>query len=497
MTHKLEIKIMNLLSLLLLLALPMMVTAQFNDSNNPDATAGYTEPHTAVVIPNVRVWTMPADEPASRDFKVTADGQPVFVCVTRVAPADEQRRWKAMDDAAHPSDYFDLASFASFDMRSPVKVIRVTYHDEAKQAKILPSSYGIIPHIDGRNVTFPLDHPANLTIEINGDTTSSLHLFANPWETKIADVNDTNTIYFGPGIHEVTNTIKVASGQTLYLAGGAVLRGVGSNGPVVEMKGSHVALRGRGIIDGSQCPRHTRNLLYIQDADDVTVEGVILRDSSTWNVPIRRCHAVTLANVKVFGCRANSDGFDICNSTDVTVDGCFLRTLDDLIVIKSDKGQGKVHHVVVQNCVLWNQVAHALSIGAELREDVDDVLFTNCDVIHDIGREWTLRIYHCDSATVSNVRFENIRVEESRRLISLWINKAVWSREAERGHIRDVTFRNIQAVTTNPPRVELLGFDAGHDIEGVDFDHVVINARPLASGDITTNDFVRQITVKP
>jgi polygalacturonase len=200
--------------------------------------------------------------------------------------------------------------------------------------------------------------------------------------------------------------------------------------------------------------------------------------------------------VKVFGCRANSDGFDICNSSDVTVNDCFLRTLDDLIVVKSDHGQGQVHHVVAKNCVLWNQVAHALSVGAELREDVDDVLFTNCDVIHDIGREWTLRVYHCDSATVSNVRFENIRVEESRKLISLWINKAIWSRDPERGHINNVTFQNVRAVTTQQPRIELAGFDAEHRINDVVFDHVSINGRSLTSDGVSTNDFVQNVTIK-
>ncbi len=445
---------------------------------------------------NVRVWAMPADEPVSKDFKVEADGQPVFVAVTHVAPADEKRRWKAMDDIPHSGDFFSLASFASFDMSGPVKVIRITYRDAVEQAKILPTSYGLTPQIAGREVTFALNRPANLTIEVNGEVTSSLHLFANPPETNVPDAKDTNTIYFGPGTYELTNPVTVGSGRTLYLAGGAVLRGVGRNGPVVELAGNHVALRGRGIIDGSGCPIHARSLLSIK-ADDVTVEGVILRDSSGWNVPMRRCHGVTLTNVKVFGCRANSDGFDICNCTDVTVDGCFLRTLDDLIVVKSDIGRGPVHHVVVRNCVLWNQVAHALSVGAELREDVDDVLFTNCDVIHDTGREWTLRVYHCDAATVSNVRFENIRVEESRKLISLWINQAVWSRDAERGHIRDVTFHDIWAVTAETPRVELQGFDADHGIDGVMFDGVQINGRPLTLGGVTTNTFVRGVTVQP
>jgi len=76
---------------------------------------------------------------------------------------------------------------------------------------------------------------------------------------------------------------------------------------------------------------------------------------------------------------------------------------------------------------------------------VEDVRFTDCDVIHDLGREWTLRVYHCDSARVRNVRFENIRSEESPRLMSLWIGKAVWTRDDQRGHIEGVIYRNIRA----------------------------------------------------
>ena len=159
--------------LLPLLALPALAQAQ--------AAAGDA-------ASNVRVWALPAGEPVSRDFKVEAEGQPVFVEVTHVAPADDKLRWKAMDDKMHSADYFALASFASLDMRGPVKNICVTFRDEVKQAKILPSSYGIVPRINGRQVSFPLDHPANLTIEINGDTTSSLHLFANPWETTVRRV---------------------------------------------------------------------------------------------------------------------------------------------------------------------------------------------------------------------------------------------------------------------------------------------------------------------
>jgi len=151
---------------------------------------------------------------------------------------------------------------------------------------------------------------------------------------------------------------------------------------------------------------------------------------------------------------------------------------------------------VARDCVLWNEVAHALSIGAELREDVDDVLFADCDVIHDKGREWTLRVYHCDSARVSHVRFEDIRIEESHKLISLWIGTAVWTRDAQRGHIQGVTFKNIRA-TGVPLRVELTGFDDAHAVEDVLFQDVVVNGKPLAADNVKGNAFQRNVRVRP
>ncbi|MCH5373725.1 MAG: hypothetical protein JJ992_07095, partial [Planctomycetes bacterium] len=170
--------------------------------------------------------------------------------------------------------------------------------------------------------------------------------------------------------------------------------------------------------------------------------------------------------------------------------------LDDLIVVKSDRGQGEVRKVVAKNCVLWNEVAHALSVGAELREDVDDVLFTDCDVIHDLGREWTLRVYHCDSARIRNIRFENIRIEETKRLISLWIGSAVWSLDEDRGHIDHVVFKDIRAVGKDP-RIEFTGFSESNAIENVSLINVTINGNPLKPEEIRSNAFVRNVKVVP
>ena len=117
-------------------------------------------------------------------------------------------------------------------------------------------------------------------------------------------------------------------------------------------------------------------------------------------------------------------------------------------------------------------------------------------MIHDKGREWTLRVYHCDSARIRNVRFENLRIEESPRLFSLWIGKAVWTRDDVRGHIDDVAFRHIRAVA-EPLRVELKGFDETHRIENVLFDDVVVNGQPLKVSDVKSNAFVSKVEVRP
>ena len=54
---------------------------------------------------------------------------------------------------------------------------------------------------------------------------------------------------------------------------------------------------------------------------------------------------VDISNVKILGYRANSDGVDICNSRNVAVHGCFIRTLDDLIVIKTTHGGGPTENI--------------------------------------------------------------------------------------------------------------------------------------------------------
>lgn len=471
----------------------------------------------------VRIYPAPKGIELSSDFAVGIQGRQVPVYKTKVPPGDNIPRLSGSRSE------FGFASLASFDLRSSVDVT-ITCPEPVKSIKILPTSFGIVPKVHEKTITIAIDRPQHVTLEVNGDWQESLHIFANPFEKNIPNPDDPDVVYFGPGLHELTN-LTVGDNTTIYIAGGAYIRGgmdpdekqVEDSGrmrntPSFVLSGKNISIRGRGIIEQEAIPRSKRRYpLLVHDAQDVTIEGIIFLDPSHWTVPIKRSDNVHVDNIKIIGWRGNADGVDISSSRDVLVENCFMRSLDDLVVVKSRTDQGEAKNIHVRKCVLWNELAHCLSIGAELRENVSHVLFEDCDVIHDVGRETALRIYHCDNAVISDITFQDIRVEEARRLISCWIGTTRWTKTKERGHIRNVVFRDITAVSApidptltgfqdgpdwkpyiikDHASMELVGFDEDHIIENVLLDNVVLDGRKVTAEHVAMNEFVKNVRFK-
>ena len=159
----------------------------------------------------------------------------------------------------------------------------------------------------------------------------ALHLFGDPLETEAP--NGRRIVYFGPGVHR-PGKILLKSGETLYVAGGAVVY------TAIEARGvGGVRILGRGIIDTSECARGRAAVLSADGLLRRKVEGVILRDSDVWCLSAFGCHNVEIANVKLVGLwRYNADGIDICNSQDVVIRNSFVRSFDDAIVLKGSTG---------------------------------------------------------------------------------------------------------------------------------------------------------------
>jgi hypothetical protein len=460
-------------------------------------------------MPFQRVITYPAPQSAvlSHRYKVSIGSKVVDVYTVKVAAADNTRRFRAVDDLMHSADYFDTAAFCYFSVRRK-SLISIGVNQDIHKVKVLPSSFGIKTIIKQHKILFEIQPGQNLTVEINNDIVHSLHIFADKIEPNPPKAGDKNVIYFGPGTHKITSMI-IGDYKTVYIAGGAVIQAVVGNDekfttepsglknypPTFILAGRHIKFEGSGIIDASACTTHARNLLSIYKSHNVELNGIIIVNSSGWTVPIVQSDSVKINDIKILGYRANTDGIDICNSRNVMVDNCFIRTNDDLIVVKTWENQGVADHILITHCVLWNQLANALSLGAELRENVNDVVFANCDIIHDTGREWSLHIFQCDGSTISNIRFENINIEESRQFISIWIGKAGPSLNNSLGVINNVVFKNIKAFG-NPLGMELIGGDSNHKINNILFTRVLINNNPVSKDNIRINSYVKNIVIK-
>jgi len=77
----------------------------------------------------------------------------------------------------------------------------------------------------------------------------------------------------------------------------------------------------------------------------------------------------------------------------------------------------------------------AMEIGHELRTaSVRDIRFRDCDVLAVHGHGGVFGIHNADRATVSDVLYENIRVEHHyEKLVDFRIVKSRWSKDDQRG----------------------------------------------------------------
>jgi hypothetical protein len=138
-------------------------------------------------------------------------------------------------------------------------------------------------------------------------------------------------------------------------------------------------------------------------------------------------------------------------------------------------------------------------MGPETRAtEISDVLFKDIDIIHALSVD-VIGLFSSDAAPISNVRYENIRIEDSRvmTLLEIRVHPAYTTADAECGPVRDVTFRNVDVM--NPGAYSALCADKNL-IDGVRFHNlrfaseIVTNAamgKILPRGNCTNVTFTR------
>ena len=362
-----------------------------------------------------------------------------------------------------------------------------------------------------------------MTVEINGYH-HALHLFAGSPEEDRPDANDPNVHYFGPGVHDCGEII-LQSGQTVYLAGGAVVYG-GITGTDIE----NICICGRGILDNSRHERGIVRPIVLHGCRNVTIEGIIIRDACEWVLTAAGCTNVQINNIKLIGMwRYNSDGIDICNCSDVLIENCFIRTFDDSIVLKGlaahdgyPCGHLPLRNVTAQGCVIWTDWGRGLELGAETcAPKMSGIVFRDCDIIHAV--HVAMDSQNSDRAEVKDVRFENIRVEldESTlrpihqtapgqvydmdagggwcpRLFVIEIRKTMWSHDGQYGRVSDVRLEDIDVTGHEMPESLLAGYDADHGVCDIAVENLCVNGRKISDavqGRFVCNAYVTGLRV--
>jgi hypothetical protein len=436
---------------------------------------------------------------------------------------------------------FLQGDFGLFEQRGPVDVeVRAPFN--VRWVDVRPRSSRITPSIgaDHRTVRFHLAVPLPVTVEFNDDLSKVLHLFAYEPEKNPPIPGTPNVRYFGSGLHE-GGLMDLKDGETLYLAPGAWVKGW------VRSVGTHgISIRGRGVLDGSgsrvspesadlassaaPSPGErrssearaaaygmgTKNMIYLKNTVGAKIEGITIFNSPGWTVVDRGTRGTRIDGIRILN-PSNSygdDGIDIVSSSDFQVDGAFIRTNDDCVVVKN-LDDVPTHDIGVRRCVLWNMPTggNGIEIGFELGHTlVSRIRFEDIDIIH-VQRGSALSIHNGDSANVEDVTYNDIRVEDVRRkLVDFCVLYAqygldlptsaqerarrldtggVWDGELSlvaaevpavaknRGHIRNVTIAKLAVLEGSLPYSVVAGFDGDHAIEGVRVSGLTYLGRPI------------------
>jgi polygalacturonase len=305
-------------------------------------------------------------------------------------------------------------------------------------------------------------------------------------------------VYVPPGEY-TTGTIWLKDNVNLHIEAGATLLlsqdkadfPDGISSMIYARDAKNIALTGRGTFDGLaryewadlqgedveineeveiarkagvELKRYYRDpkamnlhLVMIDGSTDVRMEDLTLINSPVWNVRFLECDRVFVRRVHIYSDLekgVNSDGIDICSSSNVVISDSIIVTADDAIVLKTfgRDGPGRsdpakpVENVTVTNCILTSSPT-PMMIGTETHADIRHVIFSN-SVIRDSNKGFGINVQ--DGATVSDVIFSNITMDLNRRHVNWWGSAETFkfvlkkrTPQSKLGAIRDIVINNV------------------------------------------------------
>ncbi len=339
-------------------------------------------------------YPAPATEKINSSYTVLVNGKPLDI-------------YKALSPQFQGGEYY----FASFDFEGGVEV-EIKSSKPLDKAELFPAKFKAVKK-SKNSLKFTVDKPPFNVSILREERDMPLIVFGNPIEKNIPQAGDKNVVYFGAGVHTLPK-IELKDNQTLYLAGGAVVKSK------IVAEGKNITIRGRGILSGDLSERFVGGCLaHFKNCENLSVEGVIFKDSPSWTFVTQNCKNVTVDNVKICCSRMlNDDAIDLCNTSNVKIKNVFARAQDDIIAIKGMGGNMPCENIDISDCVFWTDIANIFRIG-----------------------------YECESEAMRNIKAKNIDIPfyavNYRGPEEYWAKGIIWLQASNNMPMHDIHFENI------------------------------------------------------
>lgn len=411
--------------------------------------------------------------------------------------------------------------FVYFDFSGTVDICIVSKRVSVISSGIRP--IGISRQLRGDSTFVTLTKPAKFSVEINGNKYNNLLVFANPIDPlqKVKKENRPKFHYFPKSdtAHRWTLNGQIQNGDTIYVSGGAVLRGTFQFDNL-----SNIKIMGRGIIDGSTnsfryyqkevvivdddngTTREIRDtgllrkrLMVFNNCNSVKMDGIIFLNSPSWNLSPVNCSNMTVNNIKILGYYYNTDGIDPVACKNLFINDVFIRSADDQISIKcrvagtSNQGDTLSENITVKNSVFWPDKAHPIFVGPEAMDGsvFRNITFDSIAILE--CKQKSPAYYGCiaigaaDNATIKDVKFSNIKIERLTKGNIIDIRIATWggTNFAVGRSVQNVIFKNIKYIgLVTPEQSRIMGNSATRKVSGVTINNFTLNGQLVTN---TTN----------
>ncbi|MCR5208388.1 MAG: hypothetical protein K6C14_07940 [Eubacterium sp.] len=245
--------------------------------------------------------------------------------------------------------------------------------------------------------------------------------------------------------------------------------------------------------------------VYFRDCKNVKADNFIIESAAHWSFKLENCDGVDIKNFVINNNRhvANTDGFDIAGTSNISIEHCFVSTADDGICIKNAVwlgNRGAMKNITVRDCEVIS-CANSFKIGTETTFDIENVSVEDCTfLMTDIypGTVSGIAIESADGSCVSNIRVKNITMNRVTCPVFIRLCNRNRAAEVDAESANAVEFgkKRRKAKSAEPEEFNMRGEVKDIVIEGIQADGVeipVIVAGFMQNGE---TKYVENVTLK-